>query len=247
MYKFDGRIRYSETDSEGRLTFMALLNYFQDCSTFQSEDAGIGIGYCRDKKLAWVLNAWQIVPIRLPMLGEQVSVGTIPYEFQRFMGYRNFMMFDQTGNYLAKANSLWSLINVETGRFEEPDGEMLRGYPLEERIPMDYAGRKIVVPQGGRILEPIPVLAHHLDSNHHVNNGQYVSMAMDFLPAGVEIRQMRAEYKKQAFLGDVFHPYVVRTERLLIVSLQDQNGKTYATVEFEIRKTEEKINELAFG
>ena len=45
MYAFDSRIRYSETDSEGRLTLNALLNYFQDCSTFHSEDVGLGIGY----------------------------------------------------------------------------------------------------------------------------------------------------------------------------------------------------------
>ena len=44
MYAFDSRIRYSETDSEGYLTLDALLNYFQDCSTFHSEDVGLGIG-----------------------------------------------------------------------------------------------------------------------------------------------------------------------------------------------------------
>ena len=48
MYAFDSRIRYSETDSEGRLTLNALLNYFQDCSTFHSEDVGLGIGYMKE-------------------------------------------------------------------------------------------------------------------------------------------------------------------------------------------------------
>ena len=38
MYQFQSRIRYSEVDSEGRLTMASLINYFQDCSTFQSED-----------------------------------------------------------------------------------------------------------------------------------------------------------------------------------------------------------------
>ena len=97
MYSFDSRIRYSETDSEGRLTLMALLNYFQDCSTFQSEDAGVGVQYCKDRNVVWVLNAWQIVPIRLPKYGERVRIGTAPYDFQKFMGFRNFMMFDEDG------------------------------------------------------------------------------------------------------------------------------------------------------
>lgn len=37
MYSFKSKIRYSETDSRGRLSLEALLDYFQDCSAFQSE------------------------------------------------------------------------------------------------------------------------------------------------------------------------------------------------------------------
>ena len=36
MYTFDSRVRYSETDEEGRLTVTGIINYMQDCSTFQS-------------------------------------------------------------------------------------------------------------------------------------------------------------------------------------------------------------------
>ena len=234
MYSFDSRIRYSETDSEGRLTLMALLNYFQDCSTFQSEDAGVGVQYCKDRNVVWVLNAWQIVPIRLPKYGERVRIGTAPYDFQKFMGFRNFMMFDEDGNYLAKANSVWSLIDISTERFVVPDEAMIKGYPKEERIPMEYTGRKINFPKESERMEPIPVLPHHLDSNHHVNNGQYVSMALEFLPADVTIRQLRAEYKKQAFLGDVIHPFVAREESRITVALMDGQGKTFAIVEFEL-------------
>ncbi|MBR3510006.1 MAG: acyl-[Lachnospiraceae bacterium] len=234
MYEFDGRIRYSETDSEGRLTLMALLNYFQDCSTFQSEDAGVGVRYCLGRDLVWVLNAWQIVPIRLPKLGEKVRIATIPYDFQKFLGFRNFMMLDESGNYLAKANSVWSLINVKTGHFETPDEAMRKGYPIEERIPMDYAGRKISVPTGGVAKDAITVALHHLDANHHVNNGQYVAMALEFLPDGAEIKQLRAEYRKQAFLGNVIVPYVAKEDSRVVVALQDSDGKPFAIVEFEL-------------
>ena len=44
MYQYQTRIRYSELDESGHLKPEALLDYFQDCSTFQSEDLGIGIG-----------------------------------------------------------------------------------------------------------------------------------------------------------------------------------------------------------
>ena len=55
MYTFDSRIRYSEIDADGKLSMAALINYFQDCSTFQSEELGVGIEYLAKRHLAWVL------------------------------------------------------------------------------------------------------------------------------------------------------------------------------------------------
>lgn len=44
MYSFNSRVRYSEVNKDGRLKLVSLLDYFQDCSTFHSEDAGDGNG-----------------------------------------------------------------------------------------------------------------------------------------------------------------------------------------------------------
>ncbi len=232
MYAFDSRIRYSETDSEGRLTLNALLNYFQDCSTFHSEDVGLGIGYMKEIGQVWVLSAWQIVVNRYPQLGEKVRIVTLPYELKAFLGYRNFAMLDEKGEYIAKANSLWSLLDVTTGKPVIVNEAMRKGYVADEKLDMDYAPRKITVPEGGQLLESIVVKKHHLDTNHHVNNVQYVNIAMEYLPDDFVIRQMRAEYKKQAFLEDVLHPYVVQTENGYIICLQDEEGRPYVSVEF---------------
>ena len=42
-YSFTSRIRYSEIGEDGNLTLPGLINYFQDCSTFQSEAIGEGV------------------------------------------------------------------------------------------------------------------------------------------------------------------------------------------------------------
>ena len=157
---------------------------------------------------------------------------TLPYELKAFLGYRNFAMLDEKGEYIAKANSLWSLLDVATGKPVMVNEDMRRGYGIDEKLDMDYAPRKITVPEGGQLLEPIVVKKHHLDTNHHVNNGQYVNIAMEYLPDDFVIRQMRAEYKKQAFLEDVLHPYVVQTENGYIICLQDEEGRLYVSVEF---------------
>lgn len=232
MYTFESRVRYSEADSAGKLTMAALINYFQDCSTFHSEDVGLGMEYLRERKQVWVLSSWQIVVDRYPLIGEHITIGTQPYDMKAFLGYRNFRMADEDGRDVAKANSIWSLLDTETFRPCNVPEEMVRGYGIGEKLPMEYAPRKITVPQGGVTQEPIVVKKHHIDTNHHVNNQQFVDMAMDFLPEGFIVGQLRAEYKKQAFLNDVLTPYVAASGKLVTVSLTDGDGRPYVVVEF---------------
>ena len=59
MYTFDARIRYSEADCENKLTLGSLLDYFQDCSTFHSEDIGLGVRYLQERHQVWLLSSWQ--------------------------------------------------------------------------------------------------------------------------------------------------------------------------------------------
>ena len=232
MYTFESRIRYSEVDSEGELTMAALINYFQDCSTFQSEDLELGISYLKETHLVWVLCSWQIVVDRYPRLGEKITVGTQPYDLKGFLGYRNFAMLDEQGNYIARANSLWSLLDTGTGKPTAVPEIMIERYTRAPRLEMDYSSRKIAVPEGGEEQEALTVKKHHLDTNHHVNNQQFLDMAMDFLPEGFRIRQVRAEYKKQAFLHDVLIPVVADDGDRIIVKLADESGAAYVIAEF---------------
>lgn len=235
MYTFKSQIRYSECDSQARLTLAALLNYFQDSSTFQSEVLGVGGRYLKENNLVWVLSSWQIVVNRYPELCEEVETGTFPYGFKGCFGYRNFFMRTSSGEMLACANSLWTLLNLEQQTMAHPTERMKEVYEIEEKLPMDYAPRKIAVPEEGVYEESIVVKKHHLDTNHHVNNGQFVDMAMSSLPEDFAIRQMRAEYKMQAHLGDELIPYVVRNDETCIVSLRNSEGKPYAVVEFSAK------------
>lgn len=232
MYSFESRIRYSEVDCDGKLSLASLLNYFQDASTFHSEDLGVGVAYMKEARRVWVLCSWQIVVERFPALGEEVVIGTLPYDFKGFLGYRNFALYSETGEQLAVANTLWSLLDMDTGKPVVPSQELVERYAVEEKLPMDYAPRKIIIPEGGVRRESIVVKKHHLDTNLHVNNGQYVDMAMEHLPSDFAIRQLRVEYKKQAFLDDVLYPYVAVEDSKCVVNLTDAEGKTYVSVEF---------------
>lgn len=232
MYSFRSRVRYSEVGEDKKITLHGILNYFQDCSTFHSEGLGVGLEYLEHMNRVWVLNAWQIVVNRYADLCEEIVTETWPTEFSGFLGLRNFAMRSADGELLAYANTLWTFLDTQRGRPAKVPPEVSGAYILEEKLDMDYAPRKIPVPEGSEVQDAFWVNKSHLDTNHHVNNGQYVQMAKDYLPDGFEIRQMRAEYKKSAVLGDVLYPWVKQEENSCTVALCDEAGKPYATVEF---------------
>ena len=234
-YSFQGRVRYSEIGENGCLTLPGIQDYYQDCCTFQSEEIGQGMAELEKRQRAWVLSSWQIVVNRYPKLGETIIASTAPYGFKGFLGMRNFTLKTESGELLSYANSIWTNIDTETGLPARLTEEDTRGYVLDEKLDMDYASRKIALPEGMVKGESFTIQKHHLDTHHHVNNCQYIRMAADYLPEGFVIYQMRAEYKKQALLGDVFYPVVKTEEKKVTVALSTETGEPYAIVEFTMQ------------
>lgn len=232
MYTFDSRVRFSEINHhKGVLDLTSIINYYQDCSTFQSEDLNIGFDYLQSKNRVWLLNSWQVQVKKPVHLGDYITIGTWPYNFNGCYGYRNFVMKDQEGVVLNVANSIWVYVDTLSGhptRVPEDSG----GYKLETPFPMEYADRKIKLPNNMINYPTFPVVKSNIDSNNHVNNGQYIMMAEEFFPEDINVSGFRVEYRKQAVLGDTILPKVVRDGNLYTVALCDSKEQPYSIIEF---------------
>lgn len=237
MYAFDSRVRYSETGEDGRLSLQGVMNYLQDCSTFQSEDLHLGVDVLRERKSAWWVQSWRLELGKMPRLGDRITIGTWAYDFRGFYGYRNFVVLDEEKKYLVKADSVWFHYNLEQKRPQRPEHSMVEQYLQEHcpRLEMGPIERKIAIGPGGEPGERIPVEKSHLDSNHHVNNAVYISMARDALKRELPIRSLEVWYKKAAVLGDVIFPRIVKTQGGYDVSLEDGRGEGFAALRFGLK------------
>lgn len=232
-YTFDTRIRYSECDHRGTLTLPGIINYLQDCSTFQSEDIGFGVEKIKEQKRAWILSYWQIVVERYPKMMEKVTVGTFAGKFKGIIGERNFFLNDAEGRRIVSAASVWVHMDTERMRPVRPSEEEINAYGEEEPLDMEHEGRKIVLPEHIKELESFPIRRYHIDTNEHVNNCQYVQMALEMIPADKIIRQVRVEYRKSAVYGDVIYPKLAEAVDCTVVELCDAQGNIFAVVEFK--------------
>ncbi len=231
MYQIKTRVRYSECGEDGTLKLASLINHFQDASSEQSEMLGLGLSYLQEKKRAWILSSWQIVVKRMPKAHEEIVVGTWSNGIRSMLGPRNFQMTTRDGEMLAYAYTLWVCMDMEKYRPAKPDPEEVVAYGAEPELEMPYAERKIALPQEAVLVTEMPVRKYHIDTNGHVNNGQYVQMAMEAVDEAFALQCVRVEYKKSAVYGDTIYIKKAEEENRIVLNLCNEQGESYAIVE----------------
>lgn len=241
LYEIESRVRYSECDELGNLSVLALINYLQDCTTFHSEDIGRGVAYMSARHQAWLIAAWQIEIVRLPRFCERIRVGTWCHTMSRTLASRNFVICDEACKQLVRADSLWFVYDADAGR-PVRIGDEQRVY-LTDIPPLDMPPTKRRVRLKGESVDApaVQVSELHLDTNRHVNNAQYLAMAMAALSAmradggstvpADRLRRICICYQQQARLGDVIYPHVYAQDGGAAIDLTDEAGASFATVE----------------
>ncbi|MCR5215015.1 MAG: acyl-[acyl-carrier-protein] thioesterase [Eubacterium sp.] len=252
MYSFTSRVRYSELAEDKKASLVSIINYFQDCCTFESEDGDIGLSWLAKHGTSWMLTGWQIHIIRRPRYCEHIKITTWACGFKYFVGKRSFTISTMDGQVLVYAMSDWAYVNIKKGLPEKhvPEKELeVYGLdtPIEERFEefglTDYVKEngemsafkgKMTYPGFDQMQKeaPITITADNLDTNHHVNNGQYVALAKSVIPEEIYVKHFRAEIKKQSVLGDLIIPYIYRENNKIIVILTDENGAIKIITEF---------------
>lgn len=231
MFTFDSIVRYSETDFRGKMNILGILNYFQDCSTLQSESLGVGVEALHKKNLVWVLSTWQIDVIRYPVLGEKILIGTFPYEYKGFFAKRNFIMKTAEGEVLAMADTLWTLLDYKASKPARITPEVVDGFVLEEKLDMETVKGRIKIPEDMETIDTVFVNESHIDANMHVNNGQYVKLIFDRIPIE-DFRRLRVEYRNMARLKEKIGLKYRNEKDSVIGLIDDEAGNSCAVMEF---------------
>jgi len=232
-YTIESRVRYSEIGRDRGLTIPGVIDYFQDCGTFQAEDLGLGIDYMAKEQLANFLTSWHIVFHKFPYLGDKVMISTWAAEYKHLMAKRDFQMLDADSKPIIEAESEWVCMDLAEGRPIPFTDIMVERYGVEPELELKKTTRHIRLPKTMESLESFPVLKHHIDTNDHVNNCQYISMALEMISRSSRIDELRVEYRQSAVLGDVIYPRRSVSEDKAYIALENEDGVTYVNIEFK--------------
>ncbi len=231
MYTWNTRVLYSQLAPNGQLSLTALLDLFQDVATLHAEDAGDGLDQRTVSHTAWLLSRWRIRLGQMPTSGAHVQVNTQAYECRKALNRRCFALLDENGAELAVGDSLWTLVNTDTGA--PTDATQVVVPYLEPGKGHDMSGlpRRLQLPANCTAAEAFPVTDDLLDTNQHVNNVRSVALTLRYVPADFAFSALAVDYSRPLLPGQMVTPLCAHTDRGFHVTLTVE-GQLCVSAEF---------------
>ena len=219
----------SKVDEQGNLKLFSATQMMQDCSQLWLDSEPFAARFFRENNRAQLLVSRQIDIIRVPRYGEKLSITTSIFEFKELYGFRNTVIRDEAGHPCYVTWSMGAFISLETNKLAKLPQELTDSITIDEKYPMEYVDRKIRIPAGeSTTFEEIHPRKDDIDFNHHINNAQYMRMAMEYLPEDFLPVRIRIEYKNPVRMGDVITPALQSIDGGYLFTLK--NGTTLCCV-----------------
>ena len=220
MYSLKYKVTTSTCDSEGRLKLYSALQMMQDCSEMWIDSEPEVKAYFARENMVQLLASRQVEILRVPNFKEELTVTTSVYGMKPMFGFRNTFIYDADGRPCYRTWSMGAFVDKATGKLKRVDDCVANSLLIEPQLEMTYRDRRIILPkEGGDVLEPVRVLRADIDYNRHMNNANYVRVAMELLPDGYEVSGLRVEYRVAAKLGDTLVPTLYRDGDTFLIAL----------------------------
>ena len=231
-------IRTFDIDCHKQLTLPALVRLMQETAMQQVLDLKISVWDLEAYKLAWVLIRKRIEVQRLPLLGEKISIHSYPTGADRVFTYRDFRVYDETGQQIASACTTWLLMNTETRQMSRIPAELLarfsRYFPPSENC-LPHALDQLPVMDRALKDHSYRVGWYDLDFINHLNNVHFVKWMLEATPVEVlgkqQIKRMDLLFLAEGNLQDEIETEFQQVEETIFLHrlLRQSDQKVLAT------------------
>ena len=203
IYAQNFKINDAAVDRFGRLKPSMMLFYIQETAGQHCSLLSLDHETLAKKRLFWAVTRHRLQVTRLPHSGETIRVETWPMPTTKVAYPRSVVAYDENGEEVFRAISLWVLMNLDSRSMV---------LPCSSGITVDgtLRGTELALPGS---LMPVPfansfsrkVCFTDLDRNGHMNNTRYLDWALDLLPSSFHedhpLREMTVCYSAEAREG----------------------------------------------
>jgi medium-chain acyl-[acyl-carrier-protein] hydrolase len=200
------RVMLNDADFTTKLKLSAAFNYFQEIAGAHAEKLGFGFSAMENIDTIWALTRMRVDIDKYPLWDETITIETWPRQPKKYEFFRDYLMRDEAGEIIARATSIWVLLDVQSKRLKRKDevNITITEYVADRSI--DCSLGKIQPPCN---LEPVYkrlIGCSDIDMNGHLNNSKYLDFLMDCFNMEqlrtYQARSIQVNYLNETFPGD---------------------------------------------
>ena len=199
-------VKAFEIDSEGYILLSALANYMQDAAGNHAARLGFSMESMVASNQGWVLNRFTIRMNRYPKSGETIRIETWPSGADRLFGWRDFDLFDASGEHVLSARTGWIILDIARRRpIPTPDVVQRVGAENKRFAEVEVPRRLPKIESEPEATIPFRVRRADLDIMRHVNNVRYMEWVLEAMGGGFgEARPdyIDIQFKAESSYGD---------------------------------------------
>ncbi len=227
MYERNFYVEICDIDTKNELTNYGILRIMQEIAAAHSDNLGISINHIKEKPYTWLLLNWKLQVFLRPAWNSKLTVKTWPSSADKLYSYRDFEIYTENNEMVAKATSKWVLININTLIIEKTSQEILDIYKPSNTSVFEDSIPKLKEPKEHDIIENYVISRNDLDINGHANNLSYLKIATNILPKDIynnaDFRNLEIMYKKECKLGDEVAVLYSKTDNTHTITIKSKD------------------------
>lgn len=174
-------LQYYEMNTSQRLKESVLLLFLQDIASDNADINGFGYNWCNEHNLGWFLLKYRIELSQYPQNYDYIDIETESRGANKLFAYRDFEIFAPNNISIGHVASCWGLVDMSTKSLVAPQS-INPQFEYFEKKATDLKFNKIILPKEFNYQKNYEVRYDDLDLNHHANNSNYISWALETLP-----------------------------------------------------------------
>lgn len=227
--KFD--ITFSDIDINNELSNKGILRIMQEIAGLHSSSLGYGLNDSDKTGYAWLLLNWKLRVFSRPKWESTLTVKTWSKSMNPLFAYRDIEILDSNNNLVAIGSSKWILFDINKKSLIKIPNEVKENFPnVDKSVFEEKFKEKLKEPENSNFVYEYTIQRRDIDTNHHVNNLNYLDYAYEALPenifSNINFSNVEIMYKHEAKLGDKISIFYSHTEDdEYIITIKDNEQK----------------------
>jgi medium-chain acyl-[acyl-carrier-protein] hydrolase len=216
IYSIKFSVKGHDVNGNKFLTIPALLKKMQEASLQHARQLKASVWDMAEEKMTWVLVRKELKIIKPLKLDSDYTILTYPSGFDKFLAYRDYLVFDSDKKLVVGASSTWTLLHTESRKLVKFPKKILDiGVPKDTRF-LVQPEKSIDLPDYLVKTDQRLVRPYDLDWNNHINNIVLIRYIMESIKKdGVEdesISKILVHFKNELTLNESVNVFQSKQE-----------------------------------